>query len=126
MRKTTKTPTTTLPTTALAPTTLARAPAPRATLTVRLLESRYGTAQPTLAIELPRGAAHHRAFRAALHRLAATIEDATPRAEGWIVQMDDGDGESRGRVYLELLHADAAEAARGMAVLDAIANTINQ
>ncbi len=94
-----------------------------ATLTVTLETSEYGCPQPTARLALPR-IAHYRLCRAALHRLAAEIELATPSVEGWIVQVSH-DGDVTGRVYLELLNGDEAEAARGMAVLEAVTKTIN-
>jgi hypothetical protein len=53
--------------------------------------------------------------KAALHRLAAEIELATPASERWCVNTED-ESES-GRVYLELDDATPAEAAREMAML---------
>ena len=53
---------------------------------------------------------------AALHKLAADVELATPERERWIVQAETF-YDSRGRVYLELADATPAEAERGMAML---------
>jgi len=53
--------------------------------------------------------------KAALHRLAAEIELATPASESWRVNTED-ESES-GRVYLEHTDATSAETARGMAML---------
>ncbi len=82
-------------------------------------ESRYGTPEPQIEIRLPKGASH-RQLSAELHRLAAEVELATPERERWLVQTErfyDG----RGRVYLELADGSAAEAERGMAVLEQVA-----
>ena len=53
---------------------------------------------------------------AALHKLAADVELATPERERWIVQTESF-YDARGRVYLELADATPAEAERGMAML---------
>jgi len=78
-------------------------------------ESRYGTAEPQIEIRLPKGASH-RLVSAALHKLAAEVELATPERERWIVQTESFYA-SRGRVYLELGDATPAEAERGMVML---------
>lgn len=49
---------------------------------------------------------------AALHKLAANVELATPDRERWIVQPESFH-DARGRVYLELADATHAEAERG-------------
>jgi hypothetical protein len=54
--------------------------------------------------------------KAALHKLAAEIELATPASERWCVNTEDYN--ESGRVYLELADATPAEAARGMALLE--------
>src|SRR5690606_35645304 len=62
----------------------------------------------------PRGySTSYRVVKAALHKLAAEIELATPASERWCVNTED-ESES-GRVYLELADATPAESARGMA-----------
>ena len=85
------------------------------TKTVSQGESRYGTAEPQIEIRLPKGTSH-RLVSAALHKLAADVELATPERERWIVQTESF-YEARGRVYLELADATPAEAERGMAML---------
>jgi hypothetical protein len=82
--------------------------------TVSQGESRYGTPEPQLALRFPKGTSY-RVVKAALHKLAAEIELATPASERWCVNTEDfNDG---GRVYLELADATPAEAERGMALL---------
>jgi hypothetical protein len=58
----------------------------------------------------------YRVVKAALHKLAAEIELATPAGERWCVNTEDFN--ESGRVYLELADATPAEAARGMALLE--------
>jgi len=64
---------------------------------------------------LPRGT-HHRVVKAALLKLAADVELATPASEGWCVNIEEYTDAS-GRVYLELANATPEEAERGMAML---------
>jgi hypothetical protein len=78
-------------------------------------ESRYGTAEPQIEVRLPKGTSH-RLVSAALHKLAADVELATPERERWIVQTESF-YDARGRVYLELADATPAETERGMALL---------
>jgi hypothetical protein len=85
------------------------------TKTVSQGESRYGTAEPQIEIRLAKGTSH-RLVRAALHKLAADVELATPERERWIVQTESF-YDARGRVYLELADATPGEAERGMAML---------
>ncbi len=85
------------------------------TKTVSQGESRYGTAEPQIEIRLPKGTSH-RLVSAALHKLAADVELATPERERWIVQTESF-YDARGRVYLELADATPAEVERGMAML---------
>ncbi len=85
------------------------------TKTVSQGESRSRTAEPQIEIRLPRGTIH-RLVSAALHKLAADVELATPERERWIVQTESF-YDARGRVYLELADATPAEAERGMALL---------
>jgi len=77
-------------------------------------ESRYGTPEPQIKLGLPKGTSH-RVVKAALHKLAAEIELATPASERWCVNIEDFN--ESGRVYVELADATPAEAARGMALL---------
>jgi hypothetical protein len=53
---------------------------------------------------------------AAIHKLAAEVELATPEHERWVVETETL-YEGRGRVYLELADGTPAEAERGMAML---------
>ena len=53
---------------------------------------------------------------AAIHKLAADLELATPERERWSVPTETF-YDARGRVYLELADATPAEAERGMALL---------
>lgn len=85
-----------------------------ATKTVSQGESRYGTPEPQIALCFPKGTSY-RVVKAALHKLAAEVELATPASERWCVNTEDFN--ESGRVYLELADATPAEAARGMAVL---------
>jgi hypothetical protein len=89
------------------------------TKTVSQGESRYGTAEPQIEIRLPKGT-NQRLVNAALHKLAADVELATPERERWIVQTESF-YDARGRVYLELADATPAEAERGMAMLEKLA-----
>ncbi len=91
----------------------------KAAMTVGTGRSCYGTPEPQIELHLPQGAPYRRLV-AALHRLAAEIELATPQGESWIVQMQET-GDERGRVYLELADGDEAEATRGLALLRTIA-----
>lgn len=78
-------------------------------------ESRYGSPEPQLKSRLPRGT-RHRLVSAALHKLAAEVELATPERERWVVQVESF-YDARCRVYPELADATPAEAARGVALL---------
>jgi len=84
------------------------------TTTVNQGESRYGTAVPQIEIRLPKRTSH-RLVNAAVHKLAADVELATPERERWVVQTESF-YDARGRVYVELADATPAEAERGMAV----------
>jgi hypothetical protein len=86
-----------------------------ATLTASMGESRYGTPEPQVEVRFLRGT-HYRKSSAALHALAAVIELATPTNEGWVVVVDPH-GDEVGRVYLELVKGDDAEAGRGLELL---------
>lgn len=85
-----------------------------ATTTVSQGESRYGTPEPQIALRFPKGT-NYRVVKAALHKLAADIELATPASERWCVNTEDYN--ESGRVYLELAEATPGEAERGMAML---------
>ena len=80
-----------------------------ATKTVSQGESRYGTPEPQIALRFPKGTSY-RVVKAALHKLAAEIELATPANEHWCVNTEDYN--ESGRVYLELADATPAEAVR--------------
>lgn len=86
----------------------------QSTNTVSQGESRYGTPQPQVALRFPSGTSF-RVVKAALHKLAADVELATPASEGWCVNIEDSN--ESGRVYLELADATPSETARGMALL---------
>jgi len=85
------------------------------TKTVSQGQSRYGTAEPQIELHLPKGASH-RLVSAAIHKLAADLELATPERERWVVQTECF-YDACGRVYLELADATPAEAERAMAML---------
>ncbi len=85
------------------------------TKTVSQGENRYGTDEPQIEIRLPKGTSD-RLVSAALHKLAADVELATPERERWLVQTESF-YDARGRVYLELADATPAEVERGMAML---------
>ena len=86
----------------------------QATKTVSQGESRYGTPEPQIALRFPNGT-NYRVAKAALHKLAAEIELATPANERWCVNTEDYN--ESGRVYLELADTTPAEATRGTALL---------
>jgi hypothetical protein len=92
------------------------------TKTVSQGESRYGTPEPQIALRFPKGTSY-RVVKAALHKLAAEIELATPASERWCVNTEDFN--ESGRVYLELADAMPAEAARGIAVLRKLVGIIS-
>lgn len=74
-------------------------------------EARHGTAEPQIEIRLPKGTSQ-RLVSAALHKLAADIELATPERERWIVRTESFyDARSRG--YLKLANTTPTEAERG-------------
>ena len=88
---------------------------PQAAMTISQRESQHGTPEPQIEIRLTKGA-HYRLVSAALHKLAADVEMATPVRERWIVQIEKlHDG--LGRVYLELADGTAYESERGMEML---------
>ena len=88
-------------------------------LSVELLTSPYGTPIPTLRA---RGDAsvHYREFSATLHELAAKAERATPRIESWCVTRDR-DGDTVGRISIDVARGDAREVEAAMAMLNALA-----
>ena len=77
--------------------------------------SRYGSPEPQIEIRPPKST-NHRLVSAALHKLAAEVELATPERERWVVQTESF-YDARGRVYLELADATPAVAERGLAML---------
>jgi len=77
-------------------------------------ESRYGTPEPQIELRFPQKTSY-RVVKAALHKLAADVELATPANERWCVNTEDYN--ESGRVYLELADATPAETTRGMALL---------
>lgn len=86
----------------------------QATKTVSQGESRYGSPEPQIALRFPKGTSY-RVVKAALHKLAAEIELATPASECWCVNTEDFN--ESGRVHVELAHATPEEVERGMAML---------
>lgn len=87
---------------------------------VTLAQSRYGFPEPRIEVRFARGTSFRR-VHAALHRLAAAVELATPEREGWLVQMVPASAHDAGRVYLELFRATDEEAQRGLKVLKRVA-----
>jgi hypothetical protein len=90
----------------------------QATKTVSQGESRYGTPEPQIALRFPKGTSY-RVVKAALHKLAADVERATPANESWCVNTEDFN--ESGRVSLEFADATPAEAARAMSMLKKMA-----
>lgn len=86
---------------------------------VSLAQSEWGTPEPQIELRVPKGT-HYRKLDAALHALAAELELATPASETWVVGIQ-AFNDDRGRVYLELVKGEAAEAQRGMEMLRRIA-----
>lgn len=86
-------------------------------VSVELAESIFQTPTPTIRLSYPlaRGS-NHRKTRAALRRLAAEVDLATPATEGWVVDVHH-DGDLCGRVVVELMHGGQDEARRAMSVL---------
>lgn len=80
-------------------------------------KSRYGTPEPEIDLRMRKGT-HHRKTSAALHKLAAAVELATPVGEGWRVQIESSESDDAGRVYLELMKGDRWEVERATAVLE--------
>lgn len=94
-----------------------------ATVVAELGETEYGSPRPTIAIRFP-ASAHHRVRGAKLHRLAALVEEATPEAEGWVVQVVDGCYE-QGFIYLELVEGDKRETISAMGILRHVVTKID-
>jgi hypothetical protein len=88
------------------------------TRTVSQGESRYGSPEPQLEVRFPKGTSS-RALMAALHRLAADVELATPAGERWLVHVEHAYDE-RGRVYVELADGTTEEAERALRVLASV------
>ena len=97
---------------------------PQATMTIGQGEAQYGTPEPQIEIRFPKGA-HHRQVSAAIHKLAAEVELATPEHERWVVETETL-YEGRGRGYLELADGTPVEAERGMAMLKKLAEQSRQ
>lgn len=98
----------------------ARAAPLAATRKVMLSASQHGTPLPEVRVTTD-GASHARAVRAALHELAAQVERAlSATTELWHVATVTVDDHC-GFVCLELWEGTAAEAARAMALLHAVA-----
>lgn len=93
------------------------------TKTVSQGESRYETPEPQIELRFPKGT-HYRVVMAALHRLAAELELATPASERWCVNTEDYN--ESGRVYLKLSDATPDEAARGRALLQQVVERARQ
>ncbi len=92
---------------------------PSITAKAQITESPYGNPTPEIEVTIPNRMSY-RQLKAVLYSLAMDIEELTPSREGWITEIEVlADG--RGRVYLELLKADAAEAARGLELLHEVA-----
>ncbi len=106
--------------------------------TVKIGQSEFKHRQPELRLVMPDGSTY-RQVRAALHKLAAEAELLTPAREQWHIHISDddcgGSGEHDGcvnwgadpvgYVYLELVDADEAEAARGSEMLQRVAVDAN-
>ncbi len=86
-----------------------------ATVTVSMVESRYGNPEPQIEVRMPKGT-HYRKISAVLHMLTAELELATPTHERWCVQTD-ATSDERGRVYLELSESTTDEAKRGIELM---------
>lgn len=90
--------------------------------TVVIGKGEYGYPEPQIIVELVRGSNSQRAVNAAMHEIAAKVELATPDSEAWIVQVDNASFSAR--VKLELHSATEAEASRGLALLQKVADTL--
>jgi hypothetical protein len=89
------------------------------TITIEMGASEFGSPRPTLYVRT-KDDAHSRKVAASLHRLAAAVIEATPDHEQWCVVVDVY-AELAGRVYLETVTGEKAEADRAMAVLNNVA-----
>lgn len=87
--------------------------------TAKIGTSKYGNNQVEIEID-NRGELgltmnkEYRKLRAALHKIAAAVELATPDNEGWCVTVEDT------RVVLELIEASTAEAKRALVVAQSV------
>lgn len=101
------------------PTMLSPTEIPITSKTVSQVTSELGRTEPQIDIRLAPGSGN-RLVNAALHRLAAEVELATPADEHWIVQTENDCAAGRGRVFLEMMGTTAAEVERGMTLLRAV------
>ncbi|WP_226993978.1 hypothetical protein [Myxococcus hansupus] len=84
--------------------------------------ARYGIPQPYIEVRFPRDT-HQRTLRAALHRLYADVEMATPEGALWNVHIEflpDILMYSGGRAYLELGEGTPEENERATAMLKSL------
>jgi len=82
----------------------------------QITKSEHGTPCPTAVLTSQGPRENYRVLRAAMYRLAAAVEDATPTGEGWVVVVAH-DSDLRARVYMELVHGNLGEERRALAVL---------
>lgn len=91
-------------------------------------ETRFGTPVPRLTLTWARNDGAYRAQRAALLRAAAAVEEATPAADKWCVQIGEvyyaARGEEAASIEIELVDGTPAEAKRAMATLAQVAKTL--
>lgn len=80
-----------------------------------LTESAYGRRPQINIVRSPDSDMTWRHVGAALHQLAAMVEEHTRGGERWLVQVERE--ETSGRVYLELAEGTKEEAERGMQLL---------
>lgn len=90
-------------------------------LTASIGKNRHGSLEPQIHVVLPEGSGY-RAVSAALHRIAAAAELATPANEEWIAHIEMFCTGCSGRVYFEMAGASTGEAARGFKVLAGVAS----
>lgn len=89
----------------------------QATYAVVMLQSEYGTHEPSLQVAFPRGTSY-RTVKAELYRLASLVE-LHSAGENWVVIVRPHNTDScRGRVLLELSKGTDAEAQRGFRSLE--------
>lgn len=84
--------------------------------------ARYGIPQPYIEVRFPRDT-RQRTLNAALHRLYADVEMATPERERWNVRIEllpDILIYSGGIVYVELAEGTPDEAERAVAMLKSL------